>query len=90
MIGASEKCKSTETRITWNQQGPQGDQGLPGPGAAFKFQAWATGHPGEHIVFTDANEGEDVTILTMDRPNGGAPPWDKTIVIANVELPATG
>jgi len=25
------RCKSSQTRVSWNQQGPQGEQGAPGP-----------------------------------------------------------
>ena len=41
VIDASQTCKSSETRITWNergQQGPQGLQGPPGPALITGYQ----------------------------------------------------
>jgi len=35
------KCKRSQTRVTWNQQGPQGIQGPPGSQGAPAASAWA-------------------------------------------------
>ena len=35
------KCKSTQTRVTWNQQGPQGVQGPAGQPGAPAVSVWA-------------------------------------------------
>jgi hypothetical protein len=31
VVAAAEECKGTEQVLTWNQKGPKGDQGEPGP-----------------------------------------------------------
>jgi hypothetical protein len=35
------RCKRSQTRVTWNQRGPQGPQGPTGPAGAPAANAWA-------------------------------------------------
>jgi hypothetical protein len=35
------RCKSSQTRVTWNQQGPAGPQGATGPVGASAVSVWA-------------------------------------------------
>jgi hypothetical protein len=45
LVGAGETCKSNESPLSWNIQGPQGPQGLQGP-AGPTGATGATGTPG--------------------------------------------
>jgi hypothetical protein len=35
------KCSRAQTRVTWNQKGPQGTQGITGPAGAAAVSIWA-------------------------------------------------
>ena len=40
------RCKSSQTRVSWNQQGPQGQQGAPGPQGSQGAQGSQAGSAG--------------------------------------------
>jgi hypothetical protein len=61
---AGQSCGASETPLEWNQQGPKGEPGAPGPSDAFALE-----HPvgaGEVRVFTD----RWTTIAAVDAPPG--------------------
>ncbi len=98
VIDASQKCKSGETRITWNQAGQpgaqgqpgeKGEQGEPGPGAVMEHREFCGGQ-GCPLAMTITEPEQTVTILTLDRPNDGQPPWDQTIALASLEIENVG
>lgn len=72
-------CRSTETKITWNQQGQPGPQGPPGAaagGALVRTEVWTPFDPGNPVLLTSTTEW--VTLMTITKPAGGY--WDKALV----------
>ena len=94
VIDASQKCKTTETRITWNQQGQpgepgqrgeQGEQGPPGPTAITQNKDWCGGDGCPNMLhFTNADVGVQHQLLTLQKPPGGY--WDKAVVVATINF----
>lgn len=89
VIDASQNCKSSETRITRNQQGIPGQQGQPGSpgGAVMEHRSWCGGEGCPQARwFTNADvDTNQHLILTVPRPNDGSPPWDQTIAMASMK-----
>jgi hypothetical protein len=92
IVDASQDCKRGETRITWNQAGepgPQGEPGAPAPGAVMtRLELCDEGGCSAPLTITE--QDVPVTILTMERPNGGEAPWDRTIALASIEIENVG
>lgn len=93
VIDPSQKCKTSETRIWWNQQGtqgpqgPQGTQGQTGPAgpgvAVTQDQRCVAGGecPGD-LAITDRDEMH--SLVTVPRPTGME--WQRTIGIASLTM----
>ena len=66
VVDPSQKCKTTEQRVTWNQQGQPGEQGAPGPGAIVKTENWCGGEgcPGA-LTFSNEDVGTQKTFLKL-------------------------
>jgi hypothetical protein len=70
IIDASQKCKSNETRITWNKAGEQGQPGVPGKdgaGVAGFFTSFGTPTP---LAVPTANQGTPPLAILAGLPNG--------------------
>jgi len=94
VIDASKDCKKDETRITWNQQGPQGIQGepgLPGSGGAVLVQrdVYQSGGPETQLHLT---VGVPTLLSTVPKPDGGTAgsPWNKALVTAVINMGNVG
>jgi hypothetical protein len=67
-LKAHGRCKSSQTRVTWNQQGPQGLQGVPGPQGSQGTQGvqgvqGAQGTQGPSGVSVWADVGDDGSVI---------------------------
>jgi hypothetical protein len=79
VIDPSQKCRATETRITWNEEGQPGPPGESAAGALVRTDNWTPTDPGNpvHLTTTDP-----VTLLSVPKPEGGA--WDQAVVIVTM------
>jgi len=85
IIDAAQKCKSSETRIIWNQKGQpgqQGQKGEPGSGARGFFTSFEG--PKTLEVSNTGSGVAPLMILTLDIP--GASPLGPSFATATVQL----
>ncbi len=80
IIDESRSCKADETRISWNQQGPQGLPGEPGqagePGPAGVTYAGYSQH-----TLEDTNGGDEIVLPYTPPPTG------QPLMISMLQLP---
>jgi len=81
IIDASQQCKASETRITWNQQGQPGPAGSSA-GALVRREIYQTGDP--NLTGLHLSDDAFTTLATIQKPAGSA--YDNVALFANVSL----